>query len=211
MPRLAAGFGMAVTAAVGIAEAGEIVRALSSPRGRIQQELSAPRLEALHEMAYLRIFVEWEQFLEATFLRMMCGYESSLYVPSFAPGRGRQGTIAAAQAALFGGRDFLLWHNPGRVRDRGSDWFVRGPHELVVGSNLTRLEWFASVRHRVAHASEDARRKLDAATIGLAGRRYRGSSAGRFLRDWDASASPPARWLHSIGDELSNLARQISP
>jgi hypothetical protein len=211
MPGLGSRFRAAVTVAVGIAEAGEIVRALSAPRSRIHHELSLSRLEALHEMAYLRIFVEWENFVEASFLRMMCGYESVIYVPSFAAGKTRQASLAAAQTALFAGKDYLLWHNPRYMRDRSRAWFAGGPHELVAISNLTRLEWFAAVRHRIAHGSDDAGRKIDAATVGLCGRRYRGSSAGRFLRAWDTSASPPKRWLHTIGDELASLAAQICP
>src|SRR5690349_9661520 len=116
MPRLAAGFQDAVTSAVGIAEAGEIARALSPPRGAVRRELTISRLEALHEMAYLRIFVEWENFLEATFLRMMCGYQCPHYVPTFPTGKSRQPSLGDAQRELFGGRDYLLWHNPGAVR-----------------------------------------------------------------------------------------------
>jgi hypothetical protein len=211
MPGLGSTFRAAVATAVGLAEAGEIIRALSAPRGRVHRELPLSRLEALHEMAYLRIFVQWETFIEATFLRMMCGYESSLYAPQFVFGKNRQSTLRDAQSALFGSKDFLLWHNPRLVRDRARDWFTLAPHELVAVSNFTRLEWFAAVRHRIAHGSTDARHKLDLATIGLCGRRYSASSAGRFLRDWDTSVSPPQRWLHSIGDELGNLAVQIAP
>jgi hypothetical protein len=211
MPRLARDFRTSAAAAAGLAEAGEIVRALSAPRGRIHQELTIPRLEALHEMAYLRIFVRWETFIEMSFLRMMCGYESAIYVPQFATGRTRQRTLSAAQTALFGSRDFLLWHNPRSIRDRARDWFAGSPLELVAVSNFNRLEWFAAIRHRIAHGSEDARQNLNRATIGLCGRRYRGASAGRFLRDWDSSVTPPQRWLHTIAAELENLAAQITP
>jgi hypothetical protein len=211
MPALATRFQAAVTSALGIAEAGEIIRALSARQSRPYRELPLVRLEALHEMAYLRMFLEWENFLEASFLRMMCGYDSPLYSPQFASGKSRQRSLADAQLALYDGRDFILWHNPRYARDRGVKWFNTGPHETVVLSNFTRLEWFAAVRHRIAHGSEDAARKLDAATINLGGRRYRGASAGRFLRDWDTSVSPPQRWVHSIGDELGRLAGQIAP
>jgi hypothetical protein len=211
MPALAARFRSSVGTAVGIAEAGEIVRALSAPHSRPYGEMTPSRLEALHEMAYLRIFVEWEGFLEATFIRMISGYESPLYKPILAAGKARSPTLSAAQTALYGGNDFLLWHHPRHLQTRGSNWFRGGPHELVGVSNFARLEWFGWVRHRVAHGSDDARRKVDIATIGLSGRRYRGASAGRFLRDWDSSKTPPERWLHSIGYELVNLAAQISP
>jgi hypothetical protein len=211
MPKLASRFRSSVSKAIAIAEAGEIARALSPPRSRVFRELSVNRLEALHEMAYLRMFVEWEIFIEASFIRMMCGYQSSLFTPIFASGKSRQPDLGTAFNSLSGGRGFLLWHDPRHIRDRGQAWFSGGPHEAVAVSSYSRLEWFGWVRHRVAHGSDDARRKLDAATLGLCGRRYRGASAGRFLRSWNTSATPQERWLYTIGDELSRLAAQIAP
>ncbi len=174
------------------------------------RELRVSRLEALHEMAYLRIFLEWERFLEEAFLRTLCGYVSSQYTPQFTPGRVQCGTLAGARVALYEGKDYLLWHNPGVTARRARRWFVDCPMELATLSSQARLEWLAAVRHRVAHGSTDARRKLDAATMGLAGRRYRGSSAGRFLRDWDTTGASPRRWLGSAALELVSLARQIA-
>lgn len=211
MPGLAREYRTAVTAALGIARAGEIIRDLNRPGSLTHSELSLTRLEALHEMAYLRIFAGWEVFIEATFLRMMCGYHSHLYTPIFAPGRTNVANLKAAKAALYKNRRFLLWHNPKDIRDRSRDWFSNSPHELVATSSLARLEWFAAVRHRIAHKSEDSRQQLDSATMNLCGQRFRGSSAGRFLRTWDQSASPRQRWLYTIGDELTNLAGQIAP
>jgi hypothetical protein len=211
MPALGGTFGRAVDAAVAIAEAGELVRASAAAGSVARRELRQSRLEALHEMAYLRIFIAWEAFLEATFLRMMCGYDSNTYTPAFAAGQGRQATLAHARLAMLDGRQYVLWHNPKHVRKRSAGWFIAGPHEVVIDSNLTRLEWFAAVRHRIAHGTEDTRASIDTATINLGGRRYPGSSAGRFLRDWDTSSSPPSRWLSSIGHELRNVALQIAP
>lgn len=209
MPPLAATFRSLVGSAVGLAEAGEQIRTASATNSLPYRELTVHRLEALHEMAFLRIFVSWEEFLEATFLRMMCGYRTLTYTPIYATGRAQQRTLVRAEAALFGSRDYLLWHNPAQVRDRARAWFVGGPHELVIGSSFSRLEWFASLRHRIAHGSRDARRKADAASIGLSGRRFPAASAGRFLRSWNTAASPPERWLHTLGGELASLSRQI--
>src|SRR4051794_31969902 len=103
MPALALKFQGAVRSALGIAEAGEIIRALSSRHSRPYRELALSRLEALHEMAYLRIFLEWENFLEASFLRMMCGYDSPLYSPEFTAGKSSQKSLADAQLALYEG------------------------------------------------------------------------------------------------------------
>jgi hypothetical protein len=211
MPPLASRFADRAKAATGIAEAGEIIRSGARKGSTVYREFRLSRLEALHEMAYLRIFVAWEDFLEATFLRTQCGYESPLYSPTFIAGKTRQRSLAIAQLALYGNQQYLLWHNPNSTVTRAQLWFDKCPLEQVTLSNLSRLEWFAAVRHAIAHGSADARQKFDSAAIGLAGRRYPGSSAGRFLRDRDHAAVPPRRWLHSIADELSGLAGQIAP
>jgi hypothetical protein len=211
MPPLASRFADGVKAAAGIAEAGEILRSGARKGSVVYRELRLSRLEALHEMAYLRIFVAWEVFLEATFLRTQCCYETPLYTPTFAAGKARQPSLAAAQLALYAGQQYLLWHNPNSTVARAREWFISCPHEHVILSNVSRLEWFAAARHAIAHGSADALRKFDQASIGLAGRRYPGSSAGRFLRDWDQTVVPPRRWLHSIADELVGLAGQIAP
>jgi hypothetical protein len=44
----------------------------------------------------------------------------------------------------------------------------------------------------------------------IAGRRYRGSRAGAFLRDEDSSATPAPRWLEQLGREFQGLAAQIA-
>ena len=211
MPALSSQFADAAATALALAEAGELVRQ-GAPRGSVAfRELKPSRLEALHEMAFLRVFVEWENFLEASFLRTLCGYVSPLYTPAFTPGSARQPTLAAAELALLAGNQYLLWHNPVTTVSRAKKWFIGAPHELVILSNLARLEWFAWVRHAVAHRSDDSKRKLDLATGNLAGRRYAGSSAGRFLRDWDPQSHPQTRWLHSITAELVALSGQICP
>jgi hypothetical protein len=211
MPPLATRFGAEVDRALELAEAGEVARVNLPKQSTALREWRVPRLEALYEMAYLRIFVGWEVFLEEAFLRMMCGYQSSVYAPVFASGQGRCVTLNDAQRDLYAGQDFLLWHNPGTVRRRAMNWLQLSPHETVIDSNFSRIEWLAYVRHRVAHGSTHAKGQLDTATINLAGRRYPGASAGKFLRDWDGGSSPPIRWLQSIGAEFKSLASQISP
>lgn len=86
----------------------------------------------------------------------------------------------AAKAALYGGADSLTWWDPTKLIGRAQAWFDRGPHESVASANVTRLRWLAAVRHRIGHGTTRVRLQLDSATMGLAGRRYRGSSAGRF-------------------------------
>jgi hypothetical protein len=166
-------------------------------------------LESLYEMAYMRMFAEWEVFLEETFLRMLCGYVSPIWVPSLY--QKQQPNLASARQLLLGNRGYVLWWSPQQIRDRAKRFFVNSPHEIVVTSSFARLGALAAVRHRLGHGSDQVRQSFDAATMLLAGRRYKAGSVGRFLRDWHPTASPAERWLFEIERELVALSAQIAP
>src|SRR5260221_12742426 len=75
MPPLAVQFRQRVSEALALARAGDL--AAAAPLGApLRSEWHVARVELLYELAYLRIFVEWELFLEQTFLRYLCGYVS---------------------------------------------------------------------------------------------------------------------------------------
>jgi hypothetical protein len=209
MPPLAAQFAQQVDKALLIAEIGERIR-ISSPRGSIAwRELHPARLEVLYEMAYLRIFMLWESYLEESFLRYLCGYSTTVGLASLI--NPPQKTLAAARTAMLGGRPFVSWSQPTSVEALCRRFINNGLHELVVKSNRARLEWFTCVRNRVAHGSTHSKSQFDIATMGLLGRRYPGASPGRFLRDWVFGVSPVERWIQSIATEFKNLAAQIVP
>lgn len=211
MPALATSFETSVNSAVALARAGEIARAEAPTNTDTYREFRPSRLEALYELAYIRTFIAWEQFMEGSFIRMMCDYQSPIWSPVYPEGISAHPTLATAKSALYSGAEYLLWWNPTKVMARSQKWFDHGPHETVVAANFARLEWFAAARHRIAHGSHQVREELDKATMGLAGRRYPGSSAGRFLRDWKPDSQPRERWLATIATELIGLAKQIAP
>lgn len=210
MPGLEAEFRARVSQAIKLAQIGEIARAEARAGSQTRAGLHPTRLEYLYEMAYLRIFVSWESFLEQAFLRYLCGYTSRVGVAAPVPGQAFQSTLANAERAVLGGQQYVLWHNPARVIQRARQFFGSSPIETVVLSNSTRLEHLAAVRHRITHAQQDARSKFDTATMTIAGRRYRGGRPGAFLRDEDASATPAPRWLEQLGREFQGLAAQIA-
>ncbi len=70
---LADQFGAEVRKALGLIEATEKVRS-SNPSAQVKHEFSIYRIELIYELAYLRIFVFWEQFLEESLIRYLCGY-----------------------------------------------------------------------------------------------------------------------------------------
>jgi len=204
MPPYTAAFQRGVTYALGLARAGEAA-AHSSARS----EWQTTRVEYLYELSFLRIFVEWEIFLEQTFLRYLCGYQSTH--GTFAPTAGRHCvSLAHAERLIFRQRGFALWHDPAAVVNRSLQHLISCPHEVIVQSNSARLLHFAAIRHRVVHGQVDAKLKFDNATMTISGRRYHASRPGRFLRDWDISAVQASRWLEVVGLELVGMARQIA-
>jgi len=209
MPPLALQFRAACDAACELATAGERVRVLADPAAR--RELTLPRLEYLYEIAFLRMFVAWELFLEESFLRYMCGYTGFNQAPQQSVLGNYSRTLTDARSALYGTQQYLLWHSPAKVIARSQKIFKNGVHETVISSTQARIGHFSCIRHRIAHGQLDAQKKFDAATMTLVGRRYPASRVGRFLRDADPGLTPPTRWLSSIADELANLALQVAP
>lgn len=204
MPGYTAALQERVTSALALAQAGE--RAAQSS---VREHWHVARVEYLYEISFLRIFVEWEVFLEQTFLRYLCGYRSrhGAYPP--AAGGQHCASLRQAEALLFGQRGFTLWHDPTRVVNRSRGYLRACPHEVVLQTDIPRLECFSAIRHRVAHGQDDAKQKFDRATMTLCGRRYRGARPGRFLRDWDTASQPQQRWIEVISLELAGLANQI--
>jgi hypothetical protein len=204
MPPYAAVFQQRVAEALKLALAGEAA-AQSSARA----EWRAAKVEYLYEMSFLRAFIEWEIFLEQTFLRYLCGYQSShgLYVPI---GAAYCSSLPVAERLVFGRGGYALWHDPAVVARRANRYLVGCPHEVIVQANQPRLQMFGSIRHRVAHGQDNAKQKFDVATMTICGRRYRAARPGRFLRDWDTSTYPRQRWLEVISLELVGMATQIA-
>ena len=209
LPPLANVFASDANNATRLASGIEIVHS-AVPRGSIaRKQLPQKRIEAIYEMAYLRIFLAWETFLEEAFLRYLCGYASTL-----GPERLLQPAFPSRQAAelsVLHGLKFVSWARPNGIIDRAQNYVVDGLHETVVSSATRYLDYLADVRNRVAHSSDYARSQFDTAALFLSGSAYRGSSAGRFLRDWDTTARPQIRWLHAIATSLQGLANQIAP
>jgi len=83
LPPLGVRFAGDVDRALAIAQAGETIRAVAEKGSVAWKELGRGRLEALYEMAYLRLFIAWELFLEESFLRYLCGYLASGPLPAW--------------------------------------------------------------------------------------------------------------------------------
>ncbi|HEX5284746.1 MAG TPA: hypothetical protein VFW30_11565 [Bryocella sp.] len=195
-----------------IASAGEQARSIGA-RGSALFPID--RLEALYEMAFLRIFISWETFLEDTFQRCICGRLSlptgvTLVYPPYC-------AFEDAELAILDGSSFFGWADPIKVRDLakrfvagGYGGTVGGPHQQVISSNLSRLRALKSIRNFIAHKSAKAKDDFEQSALLLSGVSYAGSSPGRFLRDSTSSASTESR-LQVFAREFGNLAQPIAP
>src|SRR6266851_4350285 len=149
MPRFDRDLSVQSRLALEIVSAGEIARASSDAPVRRQWTLN--KLEALYELAYLRIFVAWEECLEAIFYRSLCGYASKsggqetlvAGLTGVVPGRHYR-SLAASETAVLGGLQFKLWHNVDKVIRRCQKFIRSGKgfpavQENVLSSNRARL------------------------------------------------------------------------
>jgi hypothetical protein len=204
--------------AIDITRSGEAMRTSGGQLGLTEWTLI--KLEALYELAYMRIFAAWETCLENVLLRSLCGFTSrAVGHETLLPSQNRTGpyhiSLANAEADMLGSHQYALWHNPQHVIKRCQRFIRSGAPgcpavmETTISSSVTRLENLAAVRHRIVHEQKDARQKFDSAAISLAGRTYPASRPGKFLRDWDRSSVPKRRWLATVADELVALASQI--
>jgi hypothetical protein len=195
--------------------AGELVRIGTGLIGR--RAWTQTRIEALYELAFMRLFADWESLLEDVFHRCLCGFAPRAGRETLVPGLVPAGThfrkVADAEAAVLNGQAYVLWHNPARLIGRCQRFFRSGaayPNtiENVISSNLTRLQHLGAIRHRVVHNQSDARTNFDAACLTIAGRTFPKSRPGKLLREFDAS-TPPRRWLDVFSAELVGLASQM--
>lgn len=166
-------------------------------------------VELAYELAYLRMFLAWERFLETSLTRLICGYRCSHGSEPLKPNSFYFKKIADAEAAMLGGRDYLLWHDPNKVITRAAKWLLNSRYALILQSAQTELTYYAAIRHRIAHDQDDSKTKFDLASMALTARRYKGARPGRLLRDWQSGSNPPQRWLSVLGDNLASYASQI--
>lgn len=212
MPNLVAGLSQKIDQAVDLAGKIEAAR-LILPKAARHSMLHHERLEIVYEMAFFRIYLAWEEFLEQTFVRYLAGYTSSVYTPQLVG--AAPASLQAAWAQYLGGQNYKLWHDPARVVQRAQGFLVNSPHETVVNSALSDLKHYAAIRHRIAHAQDHARAEFDSACVSLIGHHVRASKAGKLLRQAPSSSSgvsvsPGDRWLHKIADDYKALATQIA-
>jgi hypothetical protein len=210
MANCASAFSKDVDHALTLTKSAEQMR-LAAVVGYRFESLHHTQIEYLYELAYLKMFIGWEVFLESSFLRYICGLSSSTHGPeTMCGGRTYHRTLVDAEGAMLAGHDYFLWANTGKVLSMVRRHLDNSRHENVIAGSRAMLGYYAAIRHRIAHGQPNAIAKFDDAAMALARRRNFGSRAGRFLRSWDTSATPNLRWIESIARMLKQLAAAIA-
>lgn len=198
-----------IGASIRLVSATEALWTAAPPTSQLRRQLTAGQLEALYEAAYLRMFAAWEAYLESMTVRFLARKASPGYTPICPPGCSLYRTLTLARSALFGSRDYLLWHNPQAVVTRVAGVLTNSPVEVVVSANLSDISNMAAVRHAIAHNSNDAIAKFQVASLQLAGVSM--GSPGHFLRSAN-NANPlnPVKWLLVLSRRIEVYATQIA-
>jgi hypothetical protein len=190
-----------------VSEAQDLVRLVETARG-----FSPLRKIYVVEAAFLLVFTAWENFLEQSLLRLMCGHHNTVGTYARTGGATHCPTLGVAESVLLSGAPYLLWHDPQRVINRCNAQLVAGPHATVLASALPLMQSYAAIRHHVAHRTQDTRQKFDAACLALIGSRVRGGRAGRFLRITTtlAPSGVVTNWMGRVCADLESFAGQIA-
>lgn len=177
----------------------------TAPAGsHIRRQINESQLAALYEMAFISLFGYWENFIEDCTVRMLAGQGTSSYSPSIrVPPRER--SLLTSRSRVLGGRAFLLWYDPVKAANRVAGHVVGSPLESVLRGSSTHIERMASIRHAIAHRSEDAIASFRVTSLALVGIEY--AKPGDLLRSQDHSDPlNPTRWLRRLTTDLRQFA-----
>lgn len=147
------------------------------------KNLRMPRIqvEIITELAFLRIFIAWENFLEESFIRYLVGAKS----PSgYSPKRFvNPPNMEIAKKIILGERrEYIRWNSSGEVIARSEIYFKGGePYGDVLRGAATDLNDMNVIRNRITHMSTISKAKFNNFVRRRFGHGKRGMTPGRLL------------------------------
>lgn len=111
--------------------------------------------EMVVELAFLQLFLAWEEFLEESFIRYLCGSAS----PSGQKFRRliKPQSQETARTFLMVNRRYVDWTEPGMLRPLAESMFENGGSFSVLSTAGRALREMRTIRNRIAHRSGSAR------------------------------------------------------
>jgi hypothetical protein len=164
------------------------------------------------ELAFLRVFLSWELFLEETFI---------LYLTGKTPPRGRAPhrfvyppNRKGAVGIVSEGRDFAKWSTPSIVVARAERFFRDGkPFSPAMSHHMSALNEMRHLRNAIAHWQEKTQDKFEAVvrTRSRTGTYQKGLSVGAFLGSTVPTSNPPQSFFDDYVSKVRWLANKIVP
>lgn len=167
------------------------------------------QLEMIVEMAYLRIFVSWESFLEESFIRYAIG--------AISPSGNAPNTlihpqnIGHALDLVIAGRDYISWNSASEIIQRSALYFQDGePYRSALEPAITDLDEMNIIRNRIAHKSAKSKSKFNSFIRRKFGHSVRGMTPGRLLLTLHPTTTP-GTFLNYYIDLLALTSETIIP
>jgi hypothetical protein len=175
------------------------------------QNLGIPRiqLEIIVEMAFLRIFVAWESFLEESFIRYAVGTASpSGYAPNALI---HPQNIGHALELVLSRRDYVTWNSASEVTGRSALYFEGGePYRSALEPASMELDEMNTIRNRITHKSMHSKNQFNAFVRRKFGHGVRGMTPGRYLLTSPLSP-PPNTFLDYYIEVIKIASTMIVP
>lgn len=147
------------------------------------KNLGMPRIqvEIITELAFLKVFIAWEFFLEESFIRYLVGAKS----PSgYSPERSvNPPNMEIAKKIILGQRrEYIKWNSASEVIARSEIYFKDGePYGSVLKGAAIDLNDMNVIRNRITHMSTISKDKFNNFVRRRFGHGIRGMTPGRFL------------------------------
>jgi hypothetical protein len=148
--------------------------------GRGPRPLKPKELALIAELAYLKVFLSWERFLEQSFLRYLCGCKDKrIKMRCFVvfPNLEHASMLVTPE-----GRRYAEWADASTVRERAKRFFKNGePYWSALGQVMQRLDEMRIIRNCIAHQSSHASTRFEGIVRQAIGTVPRGITPGDFL------------------------------
>jgi hypothetical protein len=163
------------------------------------------------EMAYFRVYLAWEVFLEETFVLYLMGRQAPagrrVYRLAFPPD-----AEAAKGWVVPEGRPYASWAED-KVAARAERFFKEGrPFATVLRANQNALQEARTIRNAVAHDAPNTQEKFEnIVRLKFGGTLAPKTTVGSFLATTQPGVAPPQSFLELYVSRFENLAAQIVP
>jgi hypothetical protein len=177
---------------------------------RRANEFGSDPSEALDYYAasvYMRVFAEWENFVENAATIGLTGRAPRAVRESYVPRLPNAPDISTAFEVLAEGSEYLLWHSAISASKRLRRHYSKCILSDVLDQYQDELMWYSTIRHAIAHRSADAIRKFETSARSRMVRGYR-QGPGRILRSTGGGGGLP---LNDIVRRLNELAEIVWP